>query len=59
MYLAGMLITVWLGILSTRANVSFARMRRKYIEDNEEQDKKLIAKRGFIIIPTWFWQLLS
>ena len=48
LYLAGMLITVWLGILSTRANVSFARMRRKYIEDNEEQDKKLIAKvEGF------------
>ena len=48
MYLAGMLITAWLGILSTRANVSFARMRRKYIEDNEEQDKKLIAKvEGF------------
>ena len=46
--MAGMLITVWLGILSTRANVSFARMRRKYIEDNEEQDKKLIAKvEGF------------
>lgn len=48
MYLAGMLITAWLGILSTRANVSFARMRRKYIEDNEEPDKKLIAKvEGF------------
>ena len=40
MYLAGMLITAWLGILSTRANVSFARMRRKYIEDNEEQERK-------------------
>ena len=48
MYLVGMLITAWLGILSTRANISFARMRRKYIEDNEEQDKKLIAKvEGF------------
>lgn len=39
-----MLVSAWLNHKNSLVNFSFARMRKKYIEDNDEQDPVLIEK---------------
>ena len=39
-----MLVSAWLNRQNSLVNFSFARMRKKYIEDNDEQDPILIEK---------------